>query len=223
MYSGEAVDEDYEECKIYLPEAGALYAVQQSAAGIDGFVQDLINTGSWETENGDQMLLLPETYRGYPDGWSGVQVQLCAASSVVATSRPNAACAVLKFPMPFEASAEQSVCHAYVQNASSEYARQQAALKKSAAQQAQLQAGGGPAAAARDAPDSKEVFEQKFQQLRASAMQKLAATLASMLRQACRFRGAVPLPNLPPTPARAAAAPGAAAPAAGPAPGPGNL
>jgi hypothetical protein len=115
-------------CYVHAAEAGALYAVPQTAAGIEAFVADLINTGSWETGYGDQTLCLPERYYRF-DSWSAIQVQLCAASSVVATSRPYAGCVVLKFPMPFQVSTDESVCCVRVQNASSNYARQQEALK----------------------------------------------------------------------------------------------
>jgi hypothetical protein len=169
-------------------EAGVLYAVEQTAAGIEAFVQDLITTGSWEYEGDTNSLRLYTT----PDAanWSKVDLQLCAATAVHASRQQGVR---LSFPPPFIVSARGTICSAAVHNGSDAYNEEQQALMQQPHQRPRG-----------ILPDSKEVFQRTFRALRDSAMQSLASMLASMLRQACLFRGSVPVP--PPAPAAEAAA-----------------
>ena len=140
----EAEEDGFVSCTL-APEAGVLYAVPQTAAGIDGFVQDLINTGSWEFQGDTRSLRLHTRPNGA--SWSKVQLQLCAAAEVGVARGPD--WVRLRFPPLFSVSALDTICPATVLNDSVAYDLEQ-------------REGAQP-------KDSKEVFQRTFRELRDSA------------------------------------------------------
>ncbi len=220
-YSG--VAESDEVIAARIGRQGIIYAVQQTQAGLEQFVADLLATSPEEWDDGlnDCKLALPlHGSAGVGSGWDSMYLHLLPPSTVQIRTRQGPAPPSqdwLPIRMPTIFSPGEAMAAVEVTNGGASYAHSQSVLKRQLAQQKREQAaaaaGGPPAPSAADSataataaaapaappqPDSDAEFQQKYRALRDEAMADLKAALLAMLRQALRYRGTCEFPGAPP-------------------------
>jgi hypothetical protein len=207
-----------------LDVEGQLHSVSASAAALDTFARDLVQTYSWHSIEDMEVcsLQLPDMPNVWSPGWRFAEVGLWRVSDANVSWRrstyPGAADRLViqldtgfldQAKPPLNRTEMISPAHHYLHDQHRK--RQQLEIWKKA-QQAAAAAAAEPAVAAGQPaepplqPDSEDVFEQNYHQLRDRAEDRLIAMLASTLRLAVSSRGSVSLPTPPPLAAPAPAA-----------------
>ncbi|KAI3426002.1 hypothetical protein D9Q98_007970 [Chlorella vulgaris] len=216
-----------------LDVEGQLHTVSASAAALDTFARDLVQTYSWHSIEDMEVcsLQLPDMPNVWSPGWRFVEVGLWRVADANVSWRrgayPDAADRLViqlntgfidQVKPPWNRTEMVNPAHSYIQDQLRK--RQQLETWKKAQQAAAAAAAAAEPAVAPGQPaeppaqpDTEEVFQQSYRQLRDRAEDRLIAVLASTLRLAISSRGGVSLPTPPPlaAPAPAANVPGAGA------------
>ena len=214
-YTGWA--ENDESTVMRLRRRGLLFALPPTDSGLARFAADVLAAGPYDTnDDGDSVgsFVLSQQPTVYP-AWKAARCDLLDAAHVWAAALPPEAAdeytAGLSFPSPYALPNEGRLPLASVEvdNSSASYVDGQDTLKRNKWKRENSAEVAAAVPAARPdimqaEPDSPEQYQRRYRQLRDESMAELAATLATLLRTAARYRGSAELP-LPPPPAAPAA------------------
>ncbi len=179
VYSGTAEDEEGTQADV--SRQGAVFAVQQTQAGLEQFAADLIASSPEEYDDGAGpcQLTLPLYHSAVAGAaWDSVQLHLLPPSTVQASAQQGQLSPDwLSIVMPTLFTPREALAAAEVRNRATAYAHKQDALKRRLEQHKREQAAaaaGSPAAIAAGSgtaattaapppqPDSEAEFQQKF-------------------------------------------------------------
>ncbi|KAL4433823.1 hypothetical protein ABPG75_000264 [Micractinium tetrahymenae] len=202
---------DGEEHNCHVAAEGRLFCFPATAAGIRGFVSDLLccSWWSWSTGAAGHMAILPlhlrETVTGQPgqiSSWRTLSFSLFESRLI--KLRPGPSPDRLTFRVP----RLRNCCLAGrdVGNLAEHYFVRQHVLRSRAAQAAAAAGGApvpgqfaapmappqaqlGPLPLAGEQPDDDEAFHRRYRELSRESMASLEADLTAAIQHACRYRG----------------------------------